>query len=162
MLVPRPIEPTGDGDFLLRLSDGERELLRTLPAELREVLGSEHRDPALRRLFPPAYEGDEEGEAEYRRLMADELLEGRRAALQLVEETAGRDRLSAEELDAWLRALNDLRLVLGTRLDMTEEMYEAELDPAHPQAYELSVYAYLSWLQEQLVAAAAGELGRPG
>ena len=159
MLVPKPVEPTGEGDFRLRLSDGERELLRTLPGELRALLDSERDDPGLRRLFPPAYERDEEGEDEYRRLMADELLEGRRAALWLVEETAGRDRLTAAELDGWLRALNDLRLVLGTRLDVTEEMYDAELDPAHPQAYELSVYAYLSWLQEQLVAAAARELG---
>jgi hypothetical protein len=38
-------------------------------------------------------------------------------------------------------------------------MYGLELDPAHPQAHELSIYGYLSWLQEQLVAAAAGELG---
>lgn len=159
MLVPRPVEPDREGGFRLRLSDGERELLRTLPAELRALLDSERDDPGLRRLFPPAYERDEEGEDEYRRLMAGELLEGRRAALRLVEETADRDRLTAEELDGWLRALNDLRLVLGTRLDVTEDMYEADLDPAHPQAYELSVYAYLSWLQEQLVAAAAGELG---
>jgi hypothetical protein len=158
MLVPRPIEPDREGGFRLRLSDGERELLRTLPGELRALLDSERDDPGLRRLFPPAYDRDEEGEDEYRRLMADELLEGRRVALRLVEETAGRERLTAEELDAWLRALNDLRLVLGTQLDVTEETYETELDPAHPQAYELSVYAYLSWLQEQLVAAAAGEL----
>jgi hypothetical protein len=158
MLVPRPIEPDREGGFRLRLSDGERELLRTLPGELRALLDSERDDPVLRRLFPPAYDRDEEGEDEYRRLMADELLEGRRAALRLVEDTAGRERLTAEELDAWLRALNDLRLVLGTQLDVTEETYETELDPAHPQAYELSVYAYLSWLQEQLVAAAAGEL----
>jgi hypothetical protein len=154
----RPIEPDGEGGFRLRLSDGERELLRTLPGELRALLDSEREDAGLRRLFPPAYERDEEAEDEYRRLMADELLEGRRAALRLVQETAARDRLSAEELDAWLRALNDLRLVLGTRLDVTEETYVTELDPAHPQAYELSVYGYLSWLQEQLVAAAAGEL----
>jgi hypothetical protein len=158
MLVPRPIEPDREGGFRLRLSDGERDLLRTLPGELRALLASERDDPGLRRLFPPAYERDEEGEDEYRRLMADELLEGRRAALRLVEETAGRDRLTAEELDEWLRALNDVRLVLGTRLEVTEEVYEVEIDPAHPQAYELSVYAYLTWLQEQLVAAAAGEL----
>jgi hypothetical protein len=158
VLVPRPIEPDREGGFRLRLSDGERELLRTLPAELQALLGSEPDDPGLRRLFPPAYERDEEGEAEYRQLMAGELLEGRRAALRLVQETAGRDRLTAEELDTWLRALNDLRLVLGTRLDVTEEMYEAEIDPAHPQAYELSVYGYLSWLQEQLIAAAMGEI----
>jgi Domain of unknown function (DUF2017) len=159
MCAPKPIERDRRGGFRLRLSDGERELLRTLPAELQALLGSEPDDPALRRLFPPAYDEDEEGEAEYRRLMADDLLEGRRRALRLVQETAGRDRLTAEELDAWLRALNDLRLVLGTKLGMTEEMYDLEIDPAHPQAYELSVYGYLSWLQEQLVAAAAGELG---
>ena len=158
MLVPRPIEPDHAGGFRLRLSEGERELLRALPGELRRLLGSERDDPDPRRLFPPAYEQDDEGEAEYRRLMADELLEGRRAALRLVEETAGRDRLTAEELDAWLRALNDLRLVLGTKLDVSEEIYETDIDATHPQAYELSVYAYLSWLQEQLVAAAAGEL----
>lgn len=159
MLVPRPIEPDSEGGFRLRLSDGERELLRTLPGELREVLDAERDDPSLRRLFPPAYEQDEEGEDEYRSLMGDELLEGRRAALRLVEETAGRDRLTAAELDGWLRALNDLRLVLGTRLGVTEDTYMTELDPRHPDAYELSVYGYLSWLQEQLVAAAAGGLG---
>lgn len=158
-MFERPIQRDREGGFRLRLSDGERELLRNLPAELHALLDSESGDPDLRRLFPPAYERDDEGEAEYRRLMADELLGGRRAALRLVQETAGSDRLTAEELDAWLRALNDLRLVLGTKLDVTEDMYGAELDPAHPQAYELSVYGYLSWLQEQLVAAAAGELG---
>ena len=50
--------------------------------------------------------------------MGSELLDGRRAALELVAETVDHDRLSAEEADTWLRALNDLRLVLGTRLDV--------------------------------------------
>src|SRR5918999_4370917 len=115
-MFERPIQPDREGGFRLRLSEGERELLRALPTELQALLGSEPDDPDLRRLFPPAYEGDDEDEAEYRRLMAGELLEGRRAALRLVQETSGRDRLTAEELEAWLRALNDLRLVLGTRL----------------------------------------------
>ncbi|MGH3023266.1 MAG: DUF2017 family protein, partial [Gaiellaceae bacterium] len=154
MFLRPPIEPTGEGDFRLRLSDAERELLRSLPAQLRALLAEEPGDPGLRRLFPPAYERDKEGEAEYRRLTADELLEGRQAALRLVEETAGRDRLTAEELDAWLRALNDLRLVLGTRLDVTEETYATDIEPEDPRAHELSVFGYLSWLQEQLVAAA--------
>jgi hypothetical protein len=161
VLVPRPIEPTEEGDFRLRLSGAERTLLRSLPAELAEHIGADADDPSLRRLFPPAYEGDDEGEAEYRGLVGDELVEGRLAALRVVEETADRDRLSAAELDAWLRALTDLRLVLGTRLDVTEETYVQALDPAGPQAYELSVFTYLSWLQEQLVEAAAGGLG-PG
>jgi Domain of unknown function (DUF2017) len=154
MFVPSPIERTREGDYRLRLSDGERELLERLPAELLALLAAEPDDPALRRLRPSAYEDDPEAEDEYRRLMDGELQEGRRDALRLLAETAARDRLTAEELDAWLRALTDLRLALGTRLDVTEEVYEHEIDPHDPQAYELAVFAYLSWLQEQAVEAA--------
>jgi hypothetical protein len=153
-----PVEPVGDGEYRLRLSDAERELLRGLPAELRGLLDAAPADPALRRLFPPAHEEDAEAEAGYRELMGAELLEGRRAALRLVEETAGQERLTADELDAWLRALTDLRLVLGTRLGVTEETYERAIDPSDPQARELAVFAYLTWLQEALVAAAGGEV----
>ena len=64
-----------------------------------------------------------------------------------------RDRLSAEEADTWLRALNDLRLVLGTRLDVQEDTFAAELRSDDPRAPALAVYAYLSWIQEQLVEA---------
>jgi hypothetical protein len=156
VFVPSPIERTPDGDFRLRLSEGERELLRGLPAELRALLEQAPGDPDLRRLRPPAYEDDAESEAEFQRLVGDGLDSERDAALRLLEETAGRERLSAEELDAWLRALGDLRLVLGTRLDVTEETYERPIDSGDPQAYELSVFAYLTWLQEQAVEAALG------
>ena len=154
MFVPSPIERTRQGDYRLRLSDGERELLERLPAELLALLAAEPDDPALRRLRPSAYEDDPEAEDEYRRLMDGELQEGRRDALRLLAETAARDRLTAEELDAWLRALTDLRLALGTRLAVTEDVYQHEIDPRDPQAYELAVFAYLSWLQEQAVEAA--------
>jgi Domain of unknown function (DUF2017) len=154
LFVPSPIERTKDGDFRLRLSDGERELLASLPAELTALIEADPTDPGLRRLFPPAYEHDEESEDEFRRLMHEELLAGRREALQVLAETAQSDRLSAEQLDAWLRALTDLRLALGTRLEVTEETYDQDIDPKHPQAFELSVFVYLSWLQEQAVEAA--------
>jgi Domain of unknown function (DUF2017) len=118
------------------------------------MLDAAPEDPSLRRLFPPAYD-DEADETEYRRLMRDELLGGRRRALQVLEETVGRDRLNAGEAQAWLTALNDLRLVLGTRLDVSEETFLDGLDPDDPRAPELALYAYLSWLQEQLVEAIA-------
>jgi hypothetical protein len=57
------------------------------------------------------------------------------------------------ELDAWLRALNDLRLVLGTRLDVTEDTFLEPVDRRDPDAQALAVYAYLGWLQEQVVEA---------
>jgi hypothetical protein len=154
VLARSPIQRTRGGDYRLRLSDGERALLRRLPADLIALLAADPDDPALRRLRPSAYEDDPEAEDEYRRLMEGELEAGRREALRLLAETADRDRLTTEELDAWLRALTDLRLALGTRLDVTEEVYERAIDPRDPQAYELSVFAYLSWLQEQAVEAA--------
>ena len=154
MFVPSPLERTPDGDFRLRLSAGERELLASLPTELTALIEADPADPGLRRLFPPAYEHDEESEDEFRRLMHEELLAGRREALEVLAETARSERLSGEQLDAWLRALTDLRLALGTRLGVTEDTYDQAIDPEHPQAYELSVFAYLSWLQEQAVAAA--------
>jgi hypothetical protein len=148
------IERTPEGDFRLRLPEVEREVLRHLRAELAQLLDAAPDDPSLRRLFPPAYD-DEADETEYRRLMRDELLGGRRRALQVLEETVGRDRLNAGEAQAWLTALNDLRLVLGTRLDVSEETFLDGLDPDDPRAPELALYAYLSWLQEQLVEAIA-------
>jgi hypothetical protein len=70
-----------------------------------------------------------------------------------VRDTLGRKTLSLEEADAWLRALNDLRLVLGTRLDVTEDIDFEQLDPRKPRDRDLAVYAYLSWFQEELVEA---------
>ena len=143
----------GDGGAVeLRLSRDERSLLAGLVEELRALLDGTPGDPSLRRLFPPAYD-EEDDERDYRDLMGGELLDGRRAALQLVAETVDRDRLSAEEAETWLRALNDLRLVLGTRLDVHEDTFAEELDQSDPRAPALAVYGYLSWLQEQLVAA---------
>ena len=141
-----------EGGVELRLSLDERSLLAGLVAELRAVLDGAPGDPSLRRLFPPAY--DEEGdERAYRDLMGNELLDGRRAALTLVAETVDRERLSVEEADAWLRALNDLRLVLGTRLDVQEDTFADELRRDDPRAPALAVYGYLSWMQEELIAA---------
>ena len=59
--------------------------------------------------------------------------------------------LTPEEVQAWLGVLNDTRLVLGTRLGVTEE--ERELDPADPQAGAYAMYHWLTWLQGDLVEA---------
>jgi hypothetical protein len=115
-------------------------------------------DPGLRRLFPPAYPDDGEADDEFRRLMREELLEGKLAALQVVEETAGADHLSGDQLEGWLGALESLRLYLGTQLDISEATYGEELDPDDPAAPALALYGYLSWLQEEVVAALSSSL----
>jgi Domain of unknown function (DUF2017) len=148
------MERAADGGIELRLSGEERRLLVGLAAELRSLLEGETGDPSLRRLFPPAYE-DEQDEDAYRALMGAELLDGRREALELLARSAEQERLSAGEADAWLRALNDLRLVLGTRLDVQEDTLLEEPRPDDERAAGLAIYGYLSWLQEQLVVALA-------
>jgi hypothetical protein len=154
----RRIQRTGSGEIRLRLSGEERRLVRAVVGGVRARLDDDPDDGALRRLFPPAHADDAEAEREYRGLVHDELLEGRRRALQIVDETLDRDRLSEEEAETWLGALNDVRLVLGTLLDVTEDTYAMGLDENDPRDRELAVFAYLSWLQEQLVDALAGRL----
>ena len=153
----RRIERTRSGDFRLRLADEERRILRTLGAELLSLLDHDPEDPDLRRLFPPAHE-DPEQEAEFRSLVRDDLMAERERAIETLRATVDRDRLTAEEADAWLRALNDARLLVGTRLDVQEDTLLDDISPRDPRAHELAVYAYLSWLQEQLVEALAGGL----
>lgn len=136
-----PLRRTGSGTFKVVLGDQDREVLRELPKQLR--LSANRGDPAFRRLFPPAYANDPEAEAEYQYLVADELDESRSKALETLSSTADATELSEEQLDAWLRALNDIRLWLGTVLDVGEdETLDEPEDPAH------ILYYVLTWLQE--------------
>jgi hypothetical protein len=147
-----PIERTPHG-FRLHVAPEERALLERLATELESALEAGNDDSALARLFPDAYEHDEAAAAEYRELVGNDLREERRSAARVLRETLERGTLSEEELDAWLRALNDLRLLLGTRLGVTEELYDHELDPGDPRAPELAVFFYLTWLQERMIQA---------
>src|SRR5512134_405566 len=113
------IRRAADGGVRVELPEDERDLLRQVAGELRALLDDEPEDPSLRRLYPTAHD-DAEREQEYRELTRDQLVTGRRRSLDVLRETADRELLAPEEADAWLRALNDARLVLGTRLDVTE------------------------------------------
>lgn len=117
-------------------------------------------DPALARLFPDGYTGDEEAAADFRRYTEPGLRAAKREAIETVLTCLrpGTVRLDAAQADAWLRALNDARLVLGERLGVTEDWDEliAELlatDPADPRLPVLALYDRLTHLQESLVQA---------
>jgi len=146
----RQIERKGDR-VLLRLDVHERLLLSDLLDELERLLDDPD-DPELRRLFPPAY-SDRENDEQYRSLVRDQLVSGRSKALATVRRTLAGETLELDEAEQWLRALNDIRLMLGTRWDVTEELDYETLDLKEPRGRELAVYGYLSWLQEQLVEA---------
>ena len=147
------VKRSRDGSFRVSLPPAERRLLVSLVGQLRDMLGSE--DPSLRRLTPPGHPDDEALEREYRELVGDELAHQRLRSLRVLEETAEAERLDEEQVAAWLGAINDLRLVLGTRLDVTEDLYERGLPDEDPRAPGFAIYAYLGWLEEQVVEAMA-------
>jgi len=146
------IRRSAGGEIRLQFPEHERELLREVAVGTRRKLLEGEGDPALRRLFPSAY-ADPEREREYRELTRTQLTTGRERALEVFESTVDRDSLSPEEADAWLRALNDARLVLGTTLDVQEDLDWSAIDPGDRHAADYAVYGYLSWIQEQLVEA---------
>lgn len=162
MLLRRRVKRSRDGGFDLRFTADERELLRSLGPQLRQVLvdratAIEHgADAAVDRLFPVAYPDDEERQEEFRLLAHDQLLESHLGALAVLEETAGADRLDEEQLLAWMRAINHVRLVLGVRLDITEEGDERPRSPRDPRAPAFAVYDYLTYLQGEIIEALSG------
>jgi hypothetical protein len=147
----------------VRLGHDEVAILRGLPDQLRGVLAEGGDEPVNQRLFPPAYldVADLEHDAEYHRLMHDDLVKEKLANLDLVTATLARGassvrrwtvELTGEEAAAWLAVINDLRLALGVRLDITED-YDGDVDDTDPRAPAFRLLSYLGWLEEQLLDA---------
>jgi hypothetical protein len=148
-----------DGGVQLQLEAYEADLLRQLLKEMRTLLEADipPSDAVLKRLFPDAFEDEEQASA-YRELIGDELHERKVAALRTAEEVLGGDgpvdaALDEEQVDRWLALLTDIRLAIGTRLDVTEERMAAVIDPDDPDAPALSVLYWLGWIQESIIAA---------
>lgn len=150
----RPFAPDGSGGYRLQLRRVERDLLQRLPAQALALIDEEH--PSTVALFPTAYPDDPEAEAEFRRSVGPELLQGRRQALQTLVATADRAMLGEGELEGWLQALEVLRLVLGSQLQVHQDM--AEPPPGDPRAPVFAVYQYLSALQDEAVQVLAEAL----
>lgn len=155
-MARRRISPDREGGFRVRLPRAEREVLAALPAQLRDAIAAD--EPSLYRLFPPAFVDDPAANVEYHGLVGEQLVDGRLRALAELERTAHADRLTDDELGGWLGAVESLRLVLGTQLDVTDDTYVAGIDRHDPDAPRHALYHYLSWLQEEIVAALAAAL----
>jgi len=134
------------------------------PGELAAELGLSEStalpdDPVLARLLPDGYAGDPEAAGEFRRYTEQGLRDGKVAAARTVLDTlparGGRVRLTEADAQAWLRALNDVRLALGVRLGVTDDFDEpgSEIDPSDPRSAYVWVYHWLAYLQESLVDA---------
>jgi hypothetical protein len=118
-------------------------------------------DPAVARLLPDAYEDDPEKAAEFRKYTESSLREAKKYFAQTLLETlpaeGGKIRLTGDQARDWLRALNDIRLMFGVRLEVTEDFEDqlAALDPKDPRLPAFEVYGWLGAVQESLVHALA-------
>jgi Domain of unknown function (DUF2017) len=118
-------------------------------------------DDVLHRLFPSAYAEDEEAAGEFRRFTEGGLRDGKVGNAEVMLDSLGdpafSDRvtveLNAEEQQAWLKTLTDLRLALGTRLgienDDDDRWATLPLEDRRRQVY--GVYVWLGFLQESLI-----------
>lgn len=154
------IRRRGVGSYEVRLKPKEQVLIESLVRQLREQLTQSTDQAHLQRLFPPAYANDPERDAGYQVLTRDEMLEGRLAALDVVERTLdGAHELDQAELTAWMTTLNSLRLVIGTLLEVDDDTNE--IDPSDPLEPEYAVYDFLAWVLAQAVDAITGDLPPP-
>jgi len=154
---PRPVRRNRRGEIELHLPGEARQVLAQLCQELRELLTTD--DPSLRRLFPTAYLLDPDRDAEYQILARSELMDRRMAALERMEQTVDAEVLDEEDVAAWMHGINQLRLVLGTRLGVSEDELPEPPDPDDPDAMAwanaYAAYDYLSALLDAFVEAAS-------
>ena len=118
-------------------------------------------DPVLARLLPDGYRDDPDAAGEFRRYTESSLRSAKQQAAQemldTLPEAGGKIQLTHDQAHAWLKALNDVRLALGVRLEVTEEFEQqwGRLRADDPQWAAYEVYAWLGAVQESLVQALA-------
>lgn len=149
----RPGAPGGTADDLDRL------LAEAVEAAEAAEAPSIPDDPVLARLLPDAYQEDPEAAGEFRKYTESSLREAKKYFAQTLLDTlppsGGRVRLTGDQARDWMRALNDVRLMFGVRLEVTEDFEEqlAALAPDDPKVAAFEVYGWLGAVQESLVRA---------
>jgi hypothetical protein len=162
----RPFRATRGGDVVAHLDPAEAGVVGLLLDQLEQLLAADADDvagdPVMARLLPEGHRGDPELAADYRELTESSLRSGKSDDLAVVRATlpegGGEVRLDRDQAGAWLRSSNDLRLALGTRLDVTVDTEPPE-DIADEQDQQLAVYYWLTALQGSLVDALADGRG---
>ncbi len=111
-------------------------------------------DPVLSRLYPDAYPEDPEASLEFRRFTERSLRDAstERAERLLDMISVGRElELMNDQWKDMVGFLNDLRLALGTRLEITKSIESQELDDNDPRAALFDLYGWLTWMQEMII-----------
>ena len=164
----KPFRAARGGGVVARLDPAEAGVVGLLLDQLEQLLDADADDvggdPVMARLLPDGHRGDPELAADYRELTESSLRSGKSDDLAMVRatlpENGGEVRLDAEQAAAWLRTSNDLRLAMGTRLDIGEDTEPPE-EITGEEDQQLAVYYWLTALQGSLVdALVAGRGGR--
>ncbi|MGY1914331.1 DUF2017 family protein [Blastococcus sp. SYSU DS0973] len=162
----KPFRSRG-GRLVARLDPAEAGIVGLLLDQLEQLLDADPADstgdPVIARLFPAGHRSDAALAEDYRGLTEQSLRGGKSDDLATVRATlpdgGGEVRLDTDQAGAWLRTSNDLRLALGTRLDISEESEPPE-EIVDEGDHQLAVYYWLTALQgslvDALVAARAG------
>ncbi|MDP9119621.1 MAG: DUF2017 domain-containing protein, partial [Actinomycetota bacterium] len=147
----------------VNLGSGERGLLAELCRQSRELLEEEDpsSDPSIARLFPAAYMDDPLRSLEFETNLGAAPRDGKLAAIATLERTVEASELKEEELLVWMGAVNDFRLLLGTRIDISEESTERDYPEGDANHDSFQVYVYLTWLEDRMLRA-LGEPEAPG
>ncbi|WP_157640881.1 DUF2017 family protein [Longispora albida] len=145
-----------EGDAIsVKFDPEDVEVLRSVLTQVSGLIAEgDSADPALARLFPDIYADDPEAAAEIRKYTQSDLKQEKLdAAGVLIGQLGEHVTLTTDQADAWLRALNDARLVLAIRLGIGEDFdIEGEDDPIDedPDVWTW-IYRYLSYLQASLI-----------
>ena len=146
---------TSTGGRLL-LDDAESDLILRVATELRSLLTTAPNtdDPVVERLFPDAFD-DKVEQAKYDTLIGDDLVTHKLEAIDAVSESLSEEgsdvELDGEALHRWLAVLTDMRLAIGTRIGVDEEMMSAPVDPDGKDGASLAVLHWLGWIQEGIL-----------
>lgn len=147
------------GSVKVSLEEEAADLLRSLVRQYQELLEGDHEpgDRIMERLFPPASD-DSEVDKKFRDLSVEDLGKHKRETVETAITCLGEDgpwtqTLAPQQSESWLVLLTDIRLAIGTRLDVTEEHMNLPVDPDDPSQWPMAVLHYLGALQESLVAA---------
>ena len=174
----------GDNAYLANFTEAEREVLVNLTEQIIELLAErvDHHnddplaamvgitahdtppdDEVLLRLLPNAY-ADQVDASEFRRYTESTLRQKKQAhalamRMHLKAAVDGVVELDHDSANAWLGAMNDVRLALGVRLKVEENTHQ-ELEllaPDDPMRGVYADYSWLGWLQESLIDALMDE-----
>jgi hypothetical protein len=139
------------GGYDLRIGSAEREVIRDLAEQVRDMIANEDptSDDAMARLFPAAVPDDPLQSLDFEMTSGAGLRSSKSAAAETVVRTADATRLTEDEALAWLTTLNDIRLVIGVRLGVTEESDDEDFQGEDRQRWDL--YRFLTWLVASIV-----------